>query len=53
MTLRPGDMLSTASITYDGYPAPKGKYPENAYLQVKSQKLGTLRLCIRDERKEA
>lgn len=52
MTLRPGDMLSTASITYDGYPSPDGKYPENAYLQVKTQKLGTLRLCIRDERKE-
>ena len=52
MTLRPGDMLSTASITYDGYPSPNGKYPENAYLQVKTQKLGTLRLCIRDERKE-
>lgn len=52
MTLRPGDMLSTASITYDGYPSPKGKYPENAYLQVKTQKLGTLRLWIRDERKE-
>jgi 2-keto-4-pentenoate hydratase/2-oxohepta-3-ene-1,7-dioic acid hydratase in catechol pathway len=52
MTLRPGDMLSTASITYDGYPAPKGKYPENAYLQAKTEKLGTLRLCIRDERKE-
>lgn len=53
MTLRPGDMLSTASITYDGYPSPNCKYPENAYLQVKTQKLGTLRLCIRDERKEA
>ena len=52
MTLRPGDMLSTASITYDGYPSPTGKYPENAYLQVRTQKLGTLRLCIRDERKE-
>ena len=52
MTLRPGDMLSTASITYDGYPSPDGKYPENAYLQVKTQKLGTLRLCIQDDRKE-
>lgn len=52
MTLRPGDMLSTASITYDGYPSKPGKYPDNAYIQVKTEKLGSLRLCIRDERKE-
>ena len=52
MTLRPGDMLSTASITYDGYPSRPWKYPENAYIQAKTEKLGTLRLCIRDERKE-
>lgn len=52
MTLQPGDMLSTASITYDGYPGTAGKYPENAYIQVKTEKMGTLRLWIRDERKE-
>lgn len=52
MTLWPGDMLSTASITYDAYPSAPGRYPENAYVQVKTDKLGTLRLNIRDERKE-
>lgn len=52
MTLQPGDMISTASITYDGYPTRPWKYPENAYIQAKTEKLGTLRLCIRDERKE-
>ena len=52
MTLHPGDMLSTASITYDGYPSYPHKYPENAYIQVKTEKLGALRLWIRDERKE-
>lgn len=52
MTLYPGDMISTASITYDGYPNFPGKFPENAYIQVKTEKLGTLRLQIRDERKE-
>ena len=52
MTLRPGDMMSTASITYDGYGSYPGKYPENAYIQATTDKLGTLRLRIRDDRKE-
>ena len=52
MTLYPGDMLSTASITYDGYPTFPGRYPKNAYIQAKTEKLGTLRLWIRDERTE-
>ena len=52
MTLYPGDMMSTASITYDGYGNFPGKYPENAYIQAKTDKLGTLRLRIRDDRKE-
>lgn len=52
MTLWPGDMFSTASITYDAYQSAPGRYPENSYIQVKTEKLGTLRLLIKDERKE-
>jgi 2-keto-4-pentenoate hydratase/2-oxohepta-3-ene-1,7-dioic acid hydratase in catechol pathway len=52
MTLRAGDMLSSASITFDGYPSRPWKYPKNAYIQAKTDKLGTLRLCIEDEREE-
>jgi 2-keto-4-pentenoate hydratase/2-oxohepta-3-ene-1,7-dioic acid hydratase in catechol pathway len=52
MTLRAGDMLNSASITFDGYPSRPWKYPENAYIQAKTDKLGTLRLCIEDEREE-
>jgi 2-keto-4-pentenoate hydratase/2-oxohepta-3-ene-1,7-dioic acid hydratase in catechol pathway len=52
MKLRPGDMFSTASITYDAYQNFPGRYPENSYIQIKTEKLGTLKLCIKDERKE-
>ena len=52
MTLWPGYLLSTASITYDAYRSAPGKFPEGAYVQVKTEKLGTLRLNLRDERKE-
>lgn len=52
MTLRPGDCFSTASITYDAYQNFPGRYPDNAYIQVKTEKLGCLRLRIRDERTE-
>ncbi len=52
LTLQPGDMMSSASISYDGYPSFPGRYPEDAYLQATVSKLGTLRLRIRDERKE-
>lgn len=52
LTLRPGDMMSSASITYDGFPNWPGRYPENAYIQSTAEKLGTLRLRIRDGRKE-
>lgn len=52
MKLRPGDMFSTASITYDAYRNFPGKYPEGSYLQIKTEKLGTLRLLLRDERTE-
>ncbi len=48
----PGDMMSSASITYDGFPNWPQKYPENAYIQSTASKLGTLRLRIRDDRKE-
>ena len=52
MTLWPGYMISTASITYDAYQSMPGRFPENAYIQVKTDKLGTLRLNLRDDRKE-
>jgi 2-keto-4-pentenoate hydratase/2-oxohepta-3-ene-1,7-dioic acid hydratase in catechol pathway len=52
MTLYPGDMMSTASITYDAYQSFPGPWPENAYVQVKTEKLGTLRVRIKEERKE-
>ena len=52
MTMWPGDMASTASITYDAYQSYPGPWPENAYVQVKTEKLGTLRVRIREERKE-
>ena len=52
MTLRPGDMFSTASITYDAYQSFPGRYPEGAYVQIKTEKLGTLRQLIKDERTE-
>ena len=52
LLLEPGDMISTASITYDGYNTYPGHYPENAYIQGGTKKLGTLRMWIQDERKE-
>ena len=52
MTLWPGYLLSTASITYDAYQSGPDRFPEGAYIQVKTEKLGTLRLNLRDERKE-
>lgn len=51
MTLHPGDMMSCASITFDGFPYYE-EYPENAYIQAKASKLGRLRLWIKDERKD-
>lgn len=50
LTLEPGDMMSSASITYDGYPSWETPYPENAYIQAKADKIGRLRMWIRDER---
>ncbi len=52
LVLHPGDMMSSASITYDGYPGWAEKRPENAYYQATTDKLGTLRMNIRDDRKE-
>ena len=52
LTLYPGDMMSSASITYDGFPNWPGRYPDNAYIQATAEKIGTLRLRIRDSRKE-
>lgn len=49
MKLHPGDMMSTASITYDAYQS-FPELPENAYVQAKTDKLGTLRLRMKDER---
>ena len=50
MTMQPGFMASTASITYDAYQSYPGPWPENAYVQVKTDKLGTLRVRIKEER---
>lgn len=52
MLLEPGDMMSTASITYDGYNSYPGRYPEKAYIQGGTDKLGMLRMWICDEREE-
>lgn len=52
LTLGPGDMMSSASITYDGFPSWPDKYPDHAYIQGTAEKLGTLRLRIHDARKE-
>jgi len=49
MTLQPGMMMSTASITYDAYQS-FPELPENAYVQAKVDKLGTLRIRMKDER---
>lgn len=51
-TLRPGDMLSTASIGYDGYPYWDEIEPGH-YLEVAAEKVGALRLYLVDEGKEA
>lgn len=50
-TLEPGDMVSTASIGYDGYPLWPERLPEGAYYEATMQPIGTLRLRIVDDRR--
>jgi len=50
ITLRPGDMLSSASIAYDGYPYWDGYLGENAYIEGEIAEIGRLRLYLDDER---
>ena len=47
MTFYPGDMVNTASITYDGYQS-MDPLPEKAYIEAKVEKIGTLRNWIDD-----
>lgn len=52
-TLEPGDMLSTASIGYDGYPLWPDRLPDGAYYEATVEGIGTLRLNIVDKRRLA
>lgn len=52
-TLEPGDMMSTASIGYDGYPLWPDRLPEGAYYEATVERIGTLRLGIMDNRRLA
>jgi len=49
VTLKPGDMISSGSIGYDGY-SHWDYYPPGSYIEVKAEKLGDLRLNINDIR---
>lgn len=49
LTLKPADMVNSASITYDGYPIYESN-PEKAYIEANASKIGTLRLWLKDER---
>ncbi len=50
-TFEPGDMLSTASIGYDGYGAWPDRMPEGAYYEATMEGIGTLRLNVVDKRR--
>jgi 2-keto-4-pentenoate hydratase/2-oxohepta-3-ene-1,7-dioic acid hydratase in catechol pathway len=45
LTLKPGDMLSSASIGYDGY-ATQEETPPGSWLQTTCEKIGSLRLYL-------
>lgn len=45
MTLKPGDMLSSASIGYDGYTLPE-EQPPGSWVQTTCEKIGSLRLYL-------
>lgn len=49
-TFEPGDMVSTASIGYDGYGNYPERMPDHAYYQVKIEPIGILRLNVVDHR---
>ncbi|NQT57745.1 MAG: fumarylacetoacetate hydrolase family protein [Bacteroidetes bacterium] len=49
ITLKPGDMLSSSSITFDGYPHWNHYEPES-YIQVEIEKIGALRMNILEQR---
>lgn len=51
MTLRPGDMISSSSISYDGY-FHWDSHEEGSYVEVSMQTLGSLRMNIVDKRGE-
>lgn len=51
MTLRPGDMISSSSISYDGYKH-WDSHEEGSYVEVSMQTLGSLRMNIVDKRGE-
>ena len=51
MTLEAGDMFSSASIGYDGYPTPPRRLPDGAYYEGGTDKLPKLRLNVVDCRK--
>ena len=51
MTLDPGDMINSASISYDGYPFGK-KYKEGSYIQGETTNIDAVRIYINDEREE-
>ena len=45
MTLKPGDMLSTASIGYDGYQF-WDDIPQGSWVQTTCEKIGSLRMYL-------
>ena len=49
MTLRPGDMISSSSISYDGYKH-WDSHEDGSFVQVSMDGIGTLRMNIVDER---
>jgi 2-keto-4-pentenoate hydratase/2-oxohepta-3-ene-1,7-dioic acid hydratase in catechol pathway len=49
VALKTGDMISSASIGYDGY-RHWNHYEEGSYVEVEVEKIGKLRMNIRDER---
>ncbi len=51
ITLKPGDMISCSSLTYDGY-RHWDHYEEGSYVEVEIEKIGKLRMNIIDERGE-
>lgn len=51
ITLKPGDMISSSSITYDGYKH-WDSHGKGSYIEVDQEKIGKLRMSIVDLRGE-